>query len=131
MAGDEVLLDLDAAFRDSQVGEVLAKLDRELIGLAPVKARIREIADLLLIDKLRAQVGLNTEPPPLHMSFTGPPGRGRRRSPRAWPRSCTGWAISARDISSPQRATTWSASTSATPHPKPKKSSNARWAACS
>ena len=41
MAGDEVLLDLDAAFRDSQVGEVLAKLDRELIGLAPVKARIR------------------------------------------------------------------------------------------
>jgi probable Rubsico expression protein CbbX len=77
MAGDEVLLDLDAAFRDSQVGEVLAKLDRELIGLAPVKARIREIADLLLIDKLRAQVGLNTEPPPLHMSFTGPPGTGK------------------------------------------------------
>ena len=77
MAGDEVLLDLDAAFRDSQVGEVLAKLDRELIGLAPVKARIREIADLLLIDKLRAQVGLNTEPPPLHMSLTGPPGTGK------------------------------------------------------
>ncbi len=72
-----VLLDLDAAYRESQVGEVLAKLDRELIGLAPVKNRIREIAHLLLIDKLRKQVGLAAEPPPLHMSFTGRPGTGK------------------------------------------------------
>ncbi len=71
------MLDLDAAYRDSQVGEVLAKLDRELIGLAPVKTRIREIAHLLLVDKLRAQAGLVTERPPLHMSFTGPPGTGK------------------------------------------------------
>jgi probable Rubsico expression protein CbbX len=71
------VLDLDAAYRDSQVGEVLAKLDRELIGLAPVKNRIREIAHLLLIDKLRKQVGLAAEPPPLHMSFTGRPGTGK------------------------------------------------------
>jgi len=72
-----VLLDLDAAYRESQVGEVLAKLDRELIGLAPVKNRIREIAHLLLVDKLRKQVGLAAEPPPLHMSFTGRPGTGK------------------------------------------------------
>jgi probable Rubsico expression protein CbbX len=72
-----VLLDLDAAYQQSQVGEVLAKLDRELIGLAPVKSRIREIAHLLLIDKLRKQVGLAAEPPPLHMSFTGRPGTGK------------------------------------------------------
>ncbi len=72
-----VLLDLDAAYQESQVGEVLAKLDRELIGLAPVKNRIREIAHLLLIDKLRKQVGLAAEPPPLHMSFTGRPGTGK------------------------------------------------------
>ncbi len=70
-------LDLDAAYRDSQVGDVLAKLDRELVGLAPVKNRIREIAHLLLIDKLRKQVGLASEPPPLHMSFTGRPGTGK------------------------------------------------------
>jgi probable Rubsico expression protein CbbX len=70
-------LDLDVAYRDSQVGEVLAKLDRELIGLAPVKNRIREIAHLLLIDKLRKQFGLAAEPPPLHMSFTGRPGTGK------------------------------------------------------
>jgi probable Rubsico expression protein CbbX len=70
-------LDLGEAYRASQVGEVLAKLDRELVGLAPVKTRIREIAHLLLIDKLRAQVGLASEPPPLHMSFTGRPGTGK------------------------------------------------------
>ncbi len=70
-------LDLDEAYRNSHVGEVLEKLDRELIGLAPVKTRIREIAHLLLIDKLRSSVGLAAEPPPLHMSFTGRPGTGK------------------------------------------------------
>jgi probable Rubsico expression protein CbbX len=70
-------LDLDEAFQSSRVGEVLDKLDRELIGLAPVKTRIRQLAHLLLIDKLRAQVGLAAEPPPLHMSFTGRPGTGK------------------------------------------------------
>jgi probable Rubsico expression protein CbbX len=70
-------LDLGEAYRASNVGEVLDKLDRELVGLAPVKTRIREIAHLLLIDKLRASVGLATEPPPLHMSFTGHPGTGK------------------------------------------------------
>lgn len=70
-------LDLDEAYRSSQVGEVLEKLDRELVGLSPVKTRIRQVAHLLLIDKLRASVGLAAEPPPLHMSFTGRPGTGK------------------------------------------------------
>jgi probable Rubsico expression protein CbbX len=70
-------LDLGEAYEASNVGAVLDKLDRELVGLAPVKTRIREIAHLLLIDKLRASVGLATEPPPLHMSFTGHPGTGK------------------------------------------------------
>jgi probable Rubsico expression protein CbbX len=70
-------LDLDAAYRDSEVGPVLAQLDEELVGLAPVKTRVRELAALLLIDRLRAQVGLVTEPPTLHMSFTGNPGTGK------------------------------------------------------
>ena len=51
-------LDLEAAFRESQIGEVLDGLERELIGLAPVKSRIRDIAALLLVDKLRGSLGL-------------------------------------------------------------------------
>lgn len=70
-------LDLEAAFRTSQVGEVLDSLDRELVGLAPVKSRIRDIAALLLIDKLRSTVGLSAGAPALHMSFTGNPGTGK------------------------------------------------------
>ena len=70
-------LDIDAAFADSRIGEIFTQLDADLIGLAPVKNRIREIAALLLVDRLRAQIGLATEPPPLHMSFTGGPGTGK------------------------------------------------------
>src|SRR3954464_4876391 len=70
-------LDLEAAFRESQIGEVLDGLERELIGLAPVKSRIRDIAALLLVDKLRAERGLVSGAPSLHMCFTGNPGTGK------------------------------------------------------
>ena len=70
-------LDLEAAYRDSHVGEVIESLERELIGLAPVKRRIRDIAALLLIDKLRQAHGLSAGAPALHMSFTGNPGTGK------------------------------------------------------
>ena len=70
-------IDLRAEFRDSGIGRVLEDLDQELLGLRPVKQRIREIAALLLVEKLRRTRGLAAEPPTLHMSFTGNPGTGK------------------------------------------------------
>ncbi|MET0508222.1 MAG: CbbX protein [Burkholderiaceae bacterium] len=61
----------------SQVSAVIDELERDLVGLAPVKQRIRDIAALLVIDKLRSNLGLQTQAPGLHMSFTGNPGTGK------------------------------------------------------
>ena len=74
---ESTLVDLRAAYDAAGIKEVLDQLDRELIGLRPVKARIREIAALLVINRARTQVGLDTAPPSLHMSFTGRPGTGK------------------------------------------------------
>jgi len=71
------VVDLEAEFRSSNIQEVLDKLDRELVGLKPVKTRIREIAALLLVDRLRRQFALTSETPTLHMCFTGNPGTGK------------------------------------------------------
>ncbi|HKE76214.1 MAG TPA: AAA family ATPase [Acidimicrobiales bacterium] len=71
------LVDLAAERGEVALDEVLEALDRDLVGLAPVKARVREIAALLLVDRARRRLGLATEPPTLHMSFTGNPGTGK------------------------------------------------------
>jgi probable Rubsico expression protein CbbX len=74
---DSTPVDLNKVYEESNIQEVLDQLDRELIGLKPVKSRIREIAALLLVDKLREQVQLRAQSPSLHMCFTGNPGTGK------------------------------------------------------
>ncbi|HZR33915.1 MAG TPA: CbbX protein [Nevskia sp.] len=64
-------------YRDSGIATVLDQLDRELVGLAPVKGRIREIAAYLIVDKARRAQGLTSGAPSLHMCFTGNPGTGK------------------------------------------------------
>lgn len=71
------MIDIDAAFQEAQIQQFLDELDRELVGLKPVKTRIKEIAALLLIARLREAQELLTERPTLHMSFTGKPGTGK------------------------------------------------------
>jgi probable Rubsico expression protein CbbX len=73
----ETRIDLAREFAETQIDEVLERLDRELVGLVPVKTRIREIAALLLVEKVRRRLGLAAEAPTLHMSFTGNPGTGK------------------------------------------------------
>jgi probable Rubsico expression protein CbbX len=60
-----------------EIEAVLDELDGELVALQPVKTRIREIAALLAIDRLRREADLTSQPPTLHMSFTGNPGTGK------------------------------------------------------
>jgi len=70
-------VDLNKEMEESGVADVLRELDEDLIGLAPVKKRIRETAALLLVDRARKKLGLAHETPTLHMSFTGNPGTGK------------------------------------------------------
>ena len=70
-------INLQEEYHKTEIGKILNLLDEELVGLAPVKSRIREIAALLLIDKLRKNLGITSANPGLHMSFTGSPGTGK------------------------------------------------------
>jgi probable Rubsico expression protein CbbX len=74
---EDASVDVSSVLQESQIMEVLQKLDQELVGLKSVKTRIHEIAALLLVDKMRRSLGLAARPPSLHMSFTGPPGTGK------------------------------------------------------
>ncbi len=70
-------LDLSQIKQDAAADDVLRRLEEELVGLKPVKTRIREIASLLIIDGARRRFGLGSSRPTLHMSFTGSPGTGK------------------------------------------------------
>jgi probable Rubsico expression protein CbbX len=76
LAPDETV-DLAAQEQALRISQLLGRLDAEFIGLAPVKDRVREIAALLLIDRLRGRYGLTSSRPSLHMCFTGSPGTGK------------------------------------------------------
>lgn len=68
---------LKEEYDNTEIQSILSLLDEELIGLVPVKTRIKEIAALLLVDKMRQKLGLTSSNPGLHMSFTGSPGTGK------------------------------------------------------
>lgn len=72
-----VSVDLQQILREADIDPVLAQLDAELVGLTPVKARIREIAAFLVVSRARAALGLEATTPSLHMCFTGNPGTGK------------------------------------------------------
>jgi probable Rubsico expression protein CbbX len=59
------------------VDEVVAVLDRTLVGLVPVKFQFEQIASLLVVDRARRRFGLDAQRPNLHMCFTGDPGTGK------------------------------------------------------
>jgi len=70
-------VDLEALYRQTRIDETLATLERDLVGLVPVKTRIREVAALLLVESARRAMGMQATPPSLHMCFTGNPGTGK------------------------------------------------------
>jgi len=73
----DATVDLAKERADTGIDEVFTALDTDLVGLTPVKTRIREIAALLLVDRARSRFGLSTSRPNLHMCFTGSPGTGK------------------------------------------------------
>ncbi len=70
-------VDLGSQEQAVAISAILDRLDEEFVGLTPVKTRVREIAALLLIDRLRQRFGLSSSRPSLHMCFTGSPGTGK------------------------------------------------------
>jgi len=71
------MCDLAALYAETEIGPLLSELDRDLVGLVPVKRRIREIAAFLLVARARDRLGLDCAAPTLHMAFTGNPGTGK------------------------------------------------------
>ena len=76
-APDHTVVNLQEEYNKTDIQTIIDNLEADLVGLQPVKARIREIAALLLVDRLRKNLGMEAGNPGLHMSFTGSPGTGK------------------------------------------------------
>jgi probable Rubsico expression protein CbbX len=76
-APDSTVVNLQEEYNKTDIQNIIDNLEADLVGLEPVKSRIREIAALLLIDRLRKNLGMEAGNPGLHMSFTGSPGTGK------------------------------------------------------
>ena len=101
------------------VDEVLAELDRQLVGLVPVKTKVDEIASLLMVDRVRRRFGLDAPRPNLHMCFTGEPGTGKTTVALKMADLLHRLGYLRRGRSCTPCATTWSASTSGRPRRRP------------
>jgi probable Rubsico expression protein CbbX len=73
----EAEIDITGLWSNAGIGEVLRKMDEELVGLWHVKRRVRELAALLVVERARELAGLATVRPNVHMCFTGNPGTGK------------------------------------------------------
>ena len=74
-----MVVNLQEEYNKTDIQTIIDQLEADLVGLAPVKARIKEIAALLLVQRLRKTLGLGMKSAAvgLHMSFTGSPGTGK------------------------------------------------------
>ena len=72
-------INLQDEYKKTNIQGIIDQLEEDLVGLAPVKQRIKEISALLLVQRLRKNLGLgiNSSAVGLHMSFTGSPGTGK------------------------------------------------------
>lgn len=77
MTNSDKNIDLQKILHDANIVEVIESLDQDLVGLAPVKQRIKEVAAFLVVSRARHQLGIESGQPNLHMCFTGNPGTGK------------------------------------------------------
>ena len=70
-------IDIKECYKETGIEGILETLDKELVGLKPVKDRVREISSVLLFDKIREIQGLPVLNSSLHMAFTGRTGTGK------------------------------------------------------
>merc|ERR1711988_180321 len=75
--GDTIVATSDKFFVPPSVIQVIDDLDNELIGLKPVKDKMRRYAGQMLSQQIRKDAGVRAEIPPLHHVFTGNPGTGK------------------------------------------------------
>ena len=70
-------VNLQEEYNKTNIQGIIEQIDEDLVGLAPVKARIKEISALLLVQRLRKNLGLgmNSAPIGLHSSSLNRYGR--------------------------------------------------------